>query len=230
MCHLIPANCNNADILIHLDRCCWSVLTECSWPLQYLGPHSAALCTMKVFFLVAVLPQFPVQFSCWVFKNLCASWTVPCMGKVNVFTHVYIYIYVCVCEAVWTWTWLSKVILQLNTRSWALKFLAALQHVLVLLTKEGVVWAIWQGTRVVAFGNSFEGCSTPFHSPISEASRQDRQFCSRDPDPFPSLAHFTNSNRNHVLSGQVWSLLQCDPILLRAGYLSISCKGCRWQV
>ena len=141
-----------------------------------------------------------------------------------------IYIYVCVCEAVWKWTWLSKVILQLNTRSWALKFLAALQHVLVLLTKEGVVWAIWQGTRVVAFGNSFEGCSTPFHSPISEASRQDRQFCSRDPDPFPSLAHFTNSNRNHVLSGQVWSLLQCDPILLRAGYLSISCKGCRWQV
>ena len=169
-----------------------------------------------------------------MFKNLCASWTVPCMGKVNVFMHVcmciYIYMITYVCEAVWTWTWLSKVILQLNTRSWALKFLAALQHVLVLLTKEGVVWAIWQGTRVVAFGNSFEGCSTPFHSPISEASRQNRQFCSHDPDPFPSLAHFTNSNRNHVLSGQVWSLLQCDPILLRAGYLSISCKGCRWQV
>ena len=112
MCHLIPAYCNNADILIHLDRCCWSVRTECSWPLQYLGPHSAALCTMKLIFLVAVLPQFPVQFSCWVpfpstclkFKNLCAAWTVPCMGKVNVFMHVYsiyvcvyIYIYMCVC-------------------------------------------------------------------------------------------------------------------------------------
>ena len=237
MCHLIPANCNNADILIHLDRCCWSVLTECSWPLQYLGPHSAALCTMKLIFLVAVLPQFPVQFSCWVpFPSTCLRIFVQ-LGQFHVWVKwmclcmcIYVYIYVCVCEAVWTWTWLSKVILQLNTRSWALKFLAALQHVLVVLAKEGVVWAIWQGTRVVAFGNSFEGCSTPFHSPISEASRQNRQFCSHDPDPFPSLAHFTNSNRNHVLSGQVWSLLQCDPVLLRAGYLSISCKGCRWQV
>lgn len=227
MCHLIPANCNNADILIHLDRCCWSVLTECSWPLQYLGPHSAALCTMKVFFWLPYSHNFQFNFLAGCLRIFAH------LGQFHVWVKwmcLRMCIYICVCEAVWTWTWLSKVILQLNTRSWALKFLAALQHVLVLLTKEGVVWAIWQGTRVVAFGNSFEGCSTPFHSPISEASRQDRQFCSRDPDPFPSLAHFTNSNRNHVLSGQVWSLLQCDPILLRAGYLSISCKGCRWQV
>ena len=161
MCHLIPANCNNADILIHLDRCCWSVLTECSWPLQYLGPIRPPSAPWKCFFWLPYSHNFQFNFLAGCLRIFAH------LGQFHVWVKwMCLRIYICMC--VWgclNMTWLSKVILQLNTRSWALKFLAALQHVLVLLTKEGVVWAIWQGTRVVAFGNSFEGCSTSIPLP-----------------------------------------------------------------